>query len=269
MLACSVWSLPLRANEPMCAACHAPAAQALASQPHGRMGIACTACHGDGQQHLAAPGKASILGFSDEPASEQSAACAGCHAAAHPADADAHAAAGIACTACHAIHAEKKSPLNASVDAATLPEPSATCARCHAAAAAQFAHTENHVLGRAGVQCTSCHDPHAAAVRTGLHDGFDTQCESCHAEVAGPFVYEHGAVRVEGCGACHASHGSPNRHLLNVQEVGALCYTCHAEAPQFHVGFSPAAPPRFGLDTVCTNCHVAVHGSNLDRLLLK
>jgi hypothetical protein len=27
--------------------------------------------------------------------------------------------------------------------------------------------------------------------------------------------------------------------------------------------------PRFGLESVCTNCHVTIHGSNLDELFLK
>jgi hypothetical protein len=57
--------------------------------------------------------------------------------------------------------------------------------------------------------------------------------------------------------------------MLVFQEVGQLCYSCHAEVPQFHTGFAPGAPARFDLQTQCTSCHVAVHGSNHDRALLR
>ena len=100
--------------------------------------------------------------------------------------------------------------------------------------------------------------------------GFDDQtCARCHADKTGPFIFEHAASRAEGCGACHEPHGSPNRYLLTHQQEGALCYSCHAMVPQFHTGFGPGGPPRFGLDTVCTNCHATVHGSNLDRNFLR
>jgi hypothetical protein len=39
--------------------------------------------------------------------------------------------------------------------------------------------------------------------------------------------------------------------------------------PAFHGGANLAAPPRFGLDTQCTNCHAAIHGSNFDPLFLR
>jgi predicted CXXCH cytochrome family protein len=96
-----------------------------------------------------------------------------------------------------------------------------------------------------------------------------SQCADCHPDTEGPFVFEHPVSRVDGCVACHEPHGSPNRHMLKIQDVGALCYTCHAEVPQFHTGFSPVAPPRFNEQTVCTNCHVTIHGSNLDPLFLR
>ena len=57
--------------------------------------------------------------------------------------------------------------------------------------------------------------------------------------------------------------------VLTHQDTGALCYTCHASVPQFHLGFAPVGSPRFGQQSVCTNCHVTIHGSNLDRNFLR
>ena len=82
-------------------------------------------------------------------------------------------------------------------------------------------------------------------------------------------MFEHAASKVDGCTACHTPHGGPNRHMLNHQQVGELCYSCHAAVPQFHLGFSPVGAARFDEKTVCTNCHVTIHGSNLDRLFLR
>ena len=97
---------------------------------------------------------------------------------------------------------------------------------------------------RAVPECTSCHDPHEPAARS-LLGGFKQQaCIGCHEDKGGPFVFEHPASRTEGCTACHSPHGSPNRHLLATQRVAELCYGCHAEVPQFHLGLAQPVPPR-------------------------
>jgi hypothetical protein len=49
--------------------------------------------------------------------------------------------------------------------------------------------------------------------------------------------------------------------MLKFQRTAELCFSCHAQVPGFH--------SRFTLDTVCTNCHATVHGSNFDRFFLK
>ena len=135
------------------------------------------------------------------------------------------------------------------------------CWECHGDVVAQFELNEKHRLEEGIIECTSCHDPHRIEVREQLGGFKQSQCETCHADKAGPFVFEHGAVRVEGCVACHTAHGSPNRHMLPFQSVAEVCYSCHSLVPSFH--------SRFTLDTVCTNCHTAIHGSFLDRNLLR
>jgi DmsE family decaheme c-type cytochrome len=140
---------------------------------------------------------------------------------------------------------------------------------CHAETVSDFAFNERHRLTEGILECTSCHDPHSRENRSLLGGFQHEQCATCHNDKGGPFIFEHAASRVEGCTACHSPHGSPNRHMLTHQSVAELCYTCHAEVPQFHSGFSPVGPPRFDLDTQCVNCHLTIHGSNLDPLFLR
>jgi DmsE family decaheme c-type cytochrome len=250
--------------EAACEQCHAEAASAMTGTPHGE--ASCGACHGDAAGH---PGAGALMSFTDEAADQRSAACEGCHRDARSAAINnPHAQSGLACNDCHQAHGPAPEPAPVA-GFPQLPASSAGCYGCHEDTFAQFALSERHRLDEGAISCTSCHDPHGAEPH-GRLGGFDqSSCGECHANTGGPFVFEHAASRVEGCGACHEPHGSPNRHLLNYQRVAELCFECHATVPQFHSGFSPVAPPRFDTNTVCTNCHVAIHGSNLDRNLLR
>ena len=231
------------AAEVPCTVCHA---QTTPNAAHDAADVPCTACHTGGEAHLRLPSAATIESFDGASGTK---ACTACHTDTHVPAADKHARAGVTCTSCHDIHTE------------TPQDPSASCAGCHADVSTAFDMHERHRAGNRPGQCTTCHDPHETAR--------EPDCADCHTETAGPFVYEHASSRLEGCGACHAPHGSPNRHLLALQDTGSLCLTCHNSMPQFHVGFAPNAPSRFDSLTQCTNCHVEIHGSNLDRHFLK
>jgi DmsE family decaheme c-type cytochrome len=238
----------------------------------------CIDCHGDVTEHVAAAGRpGTVFSFITATPIAQSAACLDCHRDNHPGfDNSAHALAGMTCTSCHSQHDPAansgfllKPPARLEISANPLSESTAVCAGCHGEALRDFSFNESHRLREGILECTSCHDPHASTTRS-LLGGFKQQaCFDCHTDKGGPFVFEHPASRIEGCTACHAPHGSPNRHMLAHQRVGELCFSCHAAVPQFHTGFSPAGPPRFGLDTQCTNCHSTIHGSNFDPFFLK
>jgi DmsE family decaheme c-type cytochrome len=146
---------------------------------------------------------------------------------------------------------------------------SRVCFSCHGEQFTELQYNEHHRVREGVLECTSCHDPHEPATRTLLGGFKQEKCAACHTDKGGPFVFEHPASRVEGCTACHSPHGSPNRHMLAHQRVAELCFTCHATVPSFHGGANPAVPPRFGLDTQCTNCHAAIHGSNFDPFFLR
>lgn len=277
--------------EAVCRLCHADKFQSLPNNPHSVLDtppfreqtgnlLSCFNCHGEVSTHVVAGGGlGNVFAFREEPPMAQTEACQDCHATTHPEfDMSAHARAGLSCSSCHVQHPDEpiagallrqpESALTGRLD--RLGASSAVCVDCHESELAAFDFNERHRLREGTLECTSCHDPHAAPQRSLLgaiqRRG---ECGDCHQDKTAPFVFEHPASPVEGCTACHSPHGSPNRHLLSHQRTGELCISCHASVPQFHVGFSPVAPPRFGLDTQCTNCHSAIHGSNLDPFLLK
>ena len=257
-----------------CTDCHAGMGESLIATPHAALhsetqpDVTCVKCHGDGTEHMKNPAGGNVIAFTDETALVKDAACSSCHVEQRNAGHGAHALAGLSCTDCHSTHSQ-----DAAVPALpgheNLKSGSAQCVGCHADTLAEFGQNKRHRLLENSLTCVSCHDPHDRPVRLQLGSIKEKTCSKCHADKDGPFIFEHAASRVDGCLACHSAHGSANRHLLQHQKVGELCYSCHALVPQFHVGFSPSAPPRFGLDTMCTNCHTTIHGSNFNRLFLK
>jgi predicted CXXCH cytochrome family protein len=282
----------------VCSACHEDRVEAFPGNPHslldtpgwsdatGGGGGSCVSCHRGAAQHVEdGGGEGTIFAFSEsEPVLTRTAVCQECHSDAHPRfQSTDHAAAGMTCTSCHTIHEGDVPDLDApggllrSTSVAgnwhggpfdEIGGASATCAECHTGVIDEFRQTEHHRLEEGVMSCSSCHDPHEPAARLAL-GGFDlTGCSDCHADKAGPFIFEHGSNRVEGCVACHTPHGSQNRHMLKFQNLGELCYSCHAEVPGFHVAGAPDNL-RFDVDANCTNCHSSIHGSNFHPAFLK
>jgi DmsE family decaheme c-type cytochrome len=101
-------------------------------------------------------------------------------------------------------------------------------------------------------------------------------CLNCHGDKRGPFTFEHPVVRFEGCGACHEPHGSVNPRMLTRPVVLQVCLECHANLPAAVAtrkaagvvppSFHDLRSPRF---QNCTVCHQKVHGSYVDRNLLR
>jgi DmsE family decaheme c-type cytochrome len=275
----------------MCAKCHQHQANLFKSEPHSALdskGLAsmvgapnsCAACHldvgtvstfrGGVSEAAKSQGCTATFAFGETvtPALK-SQRCLACHKSDKPRYfASGHALSGMACTSCHDILCGESSgvmPLQKAVSyyrsSLQGEAPAATCGECHGDVLAQFELNERHRLEEGILDCTSCHDPHEPQTRVALGGFKQKECAKCHADKGSPHVFEHGSVFVEGCTACHQPHGSPNRHLLSFQSQGELCYSCHGVVPGFH--------SRFGPDEVCTNCHYAIHGSNLDPFFLK
>ena len=85
--------------------------------------------------------------------------------------------------------------------------------------------------------CTDCHNPHGApaptwrmSARPRMVDqalANEEPCLKCHTDKRGPFLFEHAAVRIDGCESCHFPHGSTNARLLKRPVLFTVCLECH------------------------------------------
>lgn len=237
-----------------CAACHEETVAEFAKTPHATAKgwvheTSCSACHGNGQEHMDSGGELdSIIRPALLPPREASQQCLDCHTeqASHFRAAGAlHRLADVTCQDCHDPHA--------AADQMLTKRPPELCADCHQGIVAQFGMPRSHPAE----DCTGCHNPHGTdSLRTNTTLANQT-CGDCHTEKMAPYVYAHDVALMDGCSTCHTVHGSTNRHLLTYETQVNLCYQCHSASvtPVWH------SAPRF-LNEKCTACHTAIHGSN-------
>ncbi len=150
------------------------------------------------------------------------------------------------------------------------------CASCHLNEWAQFQRPFHHKLPEGDMSCVDCHNPHGS-IRPAMLQSFaanEPGCFKCHGDKRGPFTFEHAPVRFEGCQACHEPHGSANPRMLTRADVRFVCLECHANLPSSTVKVMGVVPPSFHdlrspVFQNCTVCHQKIHGSHVDRNLLK
>lgn len=182
--------------------------------------------------------------------------------------------AGLLCIWAHAAPpAGAQSAVVIAAAAVPASQPSKeTCASCHEEVAKSFLSNPH---GNADLSCASCHSGHTnqsdAGGRSEKSAFADTGnsiliCTKCHAEMAGPFVYKHAAIKAEGCTGCHAAHGSQNAKLLNAPNTNELCKQCHSPATESATHGTNAGTPQAAQP--CTNCHTHIHGSNMNAAFL-
>jgi DmsE family decaheme c-type cytochrome len=267
----------------LCGDCHEDQVKAFAANPHARMpekwrptagspNSLCESCHGDGTKHIDASGdKAFIRGFHTRADADT---CLSCHL---PTGDHSGLRGGIhtnseavRCTTCHSVHSPNpKSPHLLSKAPVPL------CASCHVVQTASLATKPfAHRLGRGGLDCTSCHDPHGRPGKESLKKTRDGEmpCLTCHAEKRGPFVFEHPPSGLVGdCTTCHQPHGSSNPKQLTRANVFQLCLECHSTLSASTFGSQPPSFHNISLPRYrnCTTCHVAIHGSNLSPIFFK
>jgi len=293
LLCCAVvvtWNVaPLGAAEPstdaggtgqtmVCLDCHDGQAATLSAGPHRvLMGaandvstrVSCTSCHAGQPAHwLDDPAANPMANPGKLVARDAAAVCATCHQGAHQVNQQtlsAHAAADVACTACHLVH-------GGTPRGQLRQAQSDLCFGCHTGVRGQFAQLSHHPVENGMVSCTDCHltgdDGMAGATRPDVN----ATCGKCHAALRGPFPHEHEAtldysVDDGGCLNCHDPHGSPLPRLLKQPYEAPhfqLCSQCHTvpghQFNSFH-GNQWAG-------VACNECHVDIHGSYTNRLLL-
>jgi DmsE family decaheme c-type cytochrome len=260
-----------------------PHFKSLASGKEPADQAGCESCHGPGKAHVDAHGgKTTIVAFSRLQPLQILDRCLSCHGQTFARAAirnSPHTLRNVVCTNCHSIH---KSPAPKFLLAANQTE---LCYDCHTDVRARFSMPFKHRVNEGFMSCTDCHNPHgesppawrmAARPRMMNHAlANEEPCLRCHSEKRGPFVFEHGAVRVDGCEVCHEPHGSANSRLLRRPLVFTLCLECHNGASGFgrrNAGIPTQSAAHNMADSRyqnCTNCHVRIHGSNTDRLFFR
>jgi DmsE family decaheme c-type cytochrome len=275
-----------RAGSEACQACHEDISNAFAKNPHhevetdtrrGWKGQACESCHGPAQKHTESASAEDIRNPSKLTAVAADKICLSCHLN-QPTHVgrlqSSHAKDQVSCTTCHKIHANGPFGLVARKVAAV----NALCATCHTSVWSQFQRPFKHRLPEGAMSCVDCHNPHGS-FRPGMMQVFaanEPGCFRCHGDKRGPFTFEHAPVRFEGCGACHEPHGSANPRMLARQEVRLVCLECHANLPgvkQTNAALGVVPPAFHDLRSPqfrnCTVCHQKIHGSYVDRDLLR
>ncbi len=283
---------PRYAGSNACRSCHPSVWLNFYKNPHARTQqtgaepaekTGCESCHGPGADHIAAKGdKSRIVAFSVLPPETALNNCLNCHAESlgrANIRRSGHTLAQVACNQCHSIHRAETPRFLLAHEQRDL------CYRCHQNVRAQFSLPFKHRVNEGFMQCTDCHNPHGAApahwtagarprmMATAL--GNEEPCLKCHVDKRGPFAFEHAALRVDGCSACHLPHGSANARLMKRPAVFTLCLECHNGAGNFGrqgngikatPPFHDMADPRY---RSCTTCHVRIHGSNGDPRFLR
>jgi len=258
-------------NSATCLDCHEDIGRTLAASPHrvysdNELPVSvvsgCIGCHDGWETHIEDPSAENIGMPSQEPYTEQAEICGRCHVTPHQAamtTSDPHNRAQVDCLSCHKIHDNSNNAL-------VIDNTDNYCVTCHTAVKSEFSRRSAHPLESGNIKCMDCHnlgsieDPVLAV-------GMNFGCQECHAEISGPFLYEHKVVynhlTVGGsCLECHQPHGSPNDRLLN-QPGDAVCKQCHMTPPGHITEHS-----GLGTKLACVECHSQIHGSFDNSLFL-
>jgi DmsE family decaheme c-type cytochrome len=276
----------------VCRTCHPNVTSTFFRNPHYKSiasnnqkpeDTGCESCHGPGGDHVTARGgRATIVAFSQLAPGKVLDACLRCHSqtlSRANIRRSEHTLRDIVCTSCHSIHSSPAPKFLLAKQQTDL------CYGCHSSVRAQFSMPFKHRVNEGFMQCTDCHNPHGApaatwnmAARPRMVDqaeGNEEPCLKCHIDKRGPFVYEHAAVRVDGCETCHSPHGSTNARLLKRPVTFTLCLECHngfgsfgrrLDGPPSPSSTHNLADPRY---QNCTTCHVRIHGSNSNSFFFR
>jgi DmsE family decaheme c-type cytochrome len=269
-----------------CQICHEDIYKAIAQSPHhivdtdkkrGWQGRVCESCHGAGQKHAESADPAEIRNPAKLAAAQTDKICLSCHLN-QPTHVgrlqSSHAKNQVSCVSCHKVHANGGADL-------VIGKPTAVnelCAGCHLNVWAWFQRPYHHRLPEGAMTCVDCHNPHGSILpaMTQTFAANEPGCFKCHGDKRGPFTFEHPPVRFEGCPACHEVHGSANPRMLIRAQVQYVCLECHANLPGVNnkTGTIGVVPPAFHdlrspIFRNCTVCHQKIHGSYVDRNLLR
>jgi DmsE family decaheme c-type cytochrome len=260
-----------------CKSCHEDIYQGLQKTRHwnsilktkaGVEAHSCETCHGPAGGHMEDADPKKIFSFKTATAKEINQRCLECHSSGKDHmnfSRSAHSQNNLSCLSCHSAHqAINKQFL-------LIKAQPSLCYSCHQTIKPQFNMPFHHRVEEGLIQCSDCHNPHGGFVGKQLRSAAarDSVCYTCHADKQGPFVFEHQAVKTEGCETCHSPHGSPNPRLLKASNLNILCLKCHTGSTFSSATGTPDFHNQAAQYQACTICHAQIHGSNFDRHLLK
>jgi DmsE family decaheme c-type cytochrome len=265
------------AGTEMCGVCHEDIAQSFAKTAHSQItsasqgvwkGRECESCHGAGGSHAESADAALIFRFGSAAAGRANQACLECHNGQETQRGrlqGAHYRNSLDCTSCHSVHhSEKRGLLTA--------DSSELCSSCHVSERAAFNRPFTHRLAQKAIDCVDCHNPHGGPPPASMQAfaANDASCLKCHNDKRGPFPFEHAPVKIEPCSTCHEPHGSANPRMMVRHDVSQLCLECHTLTPQ-NLGGPPTAfhDMRTARFRNCTICHSKIHGSFINKDLLR
>ncbi len=261
-----------------CKGCHEEIYKKFEPTPHwkttlGKVGgieaHGCESCHGPGADHVSGGGdKSKIFTFKSATSKQISERCLECHQYGEEHSNYArsvHKTNDVSCTDCHSVHNARERQF---LLAKSQPQ---LCFSCHQDVKPEFNKPFRHRVNENLVKCTDCHNQHGGFMTRQLRAtaAQDQVCFKCHVDKAGPFVFEHHAVKPEGCVACHTPHGSSNPRLLKRSQVNLLCLECHSLITEPGAPATPTFHNQAQKYQACTMCHVQIHGSNFDRVFFK
>lgn len=162
-------------------------------------------------------------------------ACLSCHVTGYDEATGTWLEDGVSCIACHKDDGGDHPKTTMSVDVS-----GGTCGTCHTDARFGLQEWEESTHFAAGMDCTSCHDPHNASLKVTVNLKEKTfkdasqLCISCHAEASMDFPYSTHSKQGVNCIDCHLEHVEDNAEIHQVADHSfkasiSTCSACHAE----------------------------------------
>lgn len=162
-------------------------------------------------------------------------ACLSCHVTGYDENTGEWEKDGVYCTACHIDSGSDHPKTTMSMDVT-----GGTCGTCHTDARFGMAEWEESTHFAAGMDCTTCHDPHNASLKitVNLKDQTITDasqlCISCHEEASMNFPYSVHSKQGVTCIDCHLGHVESAAEVHQVADHSfkasiGTCSSCHAE----------------------------------------
>ena len=257
-----------KADVETCQACHEEVVKAFPAKRHAQQN--CAACHAGFDKHQESAEAKDIRNPAKLKPKASEDVCLSCHRNDRSREGriqSGHARGQTSCLACHSVHNDDKVK-HAAADI------NSQCAACHTGAWAEFQKPHRHPVTQGAMSCASCHNPHGQPLSRLTKMQFnETACLTCHSDKRGPFTFEHAPVRLEGCAACHEPHGSTNPRLLTRPEARQQCLECHSGVGSSRDTLGGAPPAFHDLRSAryrnCNVCHTKIHGSHVNRALLR